>query len=469
VRAEGRRVGIAELGRELRAGALTAVALTEAALARVDEVDGKLHAFVRVSRDRALADARRADREFSAGIDRGPLHGIPYALKDVYDVEGMPTTCHSNMRLDHSAGLDSAVAEKLGVAGCVLLGKLATDEFAFGGPAPGLPFPPARNPWNPEHTTGGSSSGPAAAVASGMMRFAMGTDTGGSIRGPAAFCGVIGLKPTYGRVSRRGAFPLSYTMDHCGPLAASVEDAAICLQAIAGHDPLDPASADQPVPDYLAALRDGVAGLRIGVPRAFFASAPGITAEARTAIEATISALRGAGAVVEDITLPPYGQFSTCGRVMLTAEAYAIHEADLRARPQEYTTLTMQRIMLGATLSAADYIQALRLRRELASAVGGALDRCDLLLTACSLATAPRMDSLPDGFRIPSTIQAYPFTVTGHPALAVPVMLAADGLPLAVQLVGRPFDEASVLRAGAAVESVLDWKLPDDLPSSARR
>lgn len=465
----GKPAGIAELGRRLRAGKVTAVALAEAALARIDEVDGELHAFVRVSRDRALADARRADDELAAGFDRGLLHGIPHALKDVFDVEGMPTTCHSSMRLDHLATRDSAVAEKLAAAGCVLLGKLATDEFAFGGPSPDLPFPPSRNPWNPEHTTGGSSSGPAAAVASGMVRFAMGTDTGGSIRGPAAFCGVVGLKPTYGRVSKRGAFPLSYTMDHCGPLAATVEDAAICLQAIAGYDALDQASADQPVPDYLAGLRKGAAGLRIGVPRAFFASAPGVTLEALKAIDATVAALRRSGAVVEDITLPPYAQFSTCGRVMLTAEAYAVHEADLRSRPSDYTTLTMQRIMLGATLSAADYIQALRLRRELAGVVSGALKRWDLLLTACNLATAPRMDSLPDGFRVPSAIQAYPFTVTGHPALAVPVTLASDGLPLAVQLVGKAFDEQTVLRAGAAVESLSGWVLPDGLPSAGRR
>lgn len=457
---------IAEAGRRLRAGEVTAVALTRAALERIGRIDGSLHAFIRLSGDAALHAARQADAELEAGRDRGPLHGIPYAVKDVYDVAGLPTTCHSKLRLDHCAEVDSAVVERLGQAGAILLGKLATDEFAFGGPTADLPFPAPLNPWNAAHMTGGSSSGSAVAVAAGMVRFALGTDTGGSIRGPAALCGLAGLKPTFGRVSRRGAFPLAYSMDHCGPLAASVEDAAIVLQALAGHDPHDPSSADVPVPDYRRSLPDGVAGLRIGVPRAFFATAQGITREVVDAIAQVEAMMREAGAIVEDVTLPDYPLFSTCGRVLLTAEAYAVHEQDLKTRPQDYSGLAMQRITLGATITAADYIQAQRLRRELAAAVDGALTRFDLLLSACNLAAAPRLDAMPDPFTAPSVIQAYPFSLSGHPALSVPVGLGASGLPLSAQFVGRYFDEATVLRAGATVEMLTGWRLPA-LPAAA--
>ena len=225
----------------LRAGTLHSTALTEHALARIAALDPLLHSFVLVTRERALADAERADRELTAGIDKGPMHGIPYGLKDIYDTAGIRTTCHSKLLVDNVPGEDSVVEAKLKAGGAVLLGKLATHEFAIGGPSFDLPFPPARNPWHVDHFTGGSSSGSAAAVAAGFTRVAMGSDTGGSIRGPAFYCGIVGLKPTYGRVSRRGVFPLSYTLDHCGPLTWTVEDAALSLQVIAGHDPQDPA------------------------------------------------------------------------------------------------------------------------------------------------------------------------------------------------------------------------------------
>ena len=225
-------LSIAEAGRALRAGTLSSVALTQHALARIAALDPLLHSFVLVTRERALADAERADRELSAGIDKGPMHGIPYGMKDIYNTAGIRTTCHSKLLIDHVPSEDSVVEAKLRAGGAVLLGKLATHEFAIGGPSFDLPFPPARNPWNLDHFTGGSSSGSGAAVAAGITRMAMGSDTGGSIRGPAFYCGVVGLKPTYGRVSRRGVFPLSYTLDHCGPLTWTVEDAALTH---AGH------------------------------------------------------------------------------------------------------------------------------------------------------------------------------------------------------------------------------------------
>ncbi len=460
---------IAAMGRQLRAGQTTAEALARAALDRVAAQDGALHAFITLTADRALADARRADAAFAAGRDGGPFQGIPYALKDIYDTGGIRTTCHSKLRQDVVPAADCVVAAKLAAAGGVLLGKLATHEFAIGGPSFDLPFPPARNPWNLEHFTGGSSSGSGAAVAAGLVRMAMGSDTGGSIRGPAAYCGTVGLKPTYGRVSRRGVFPLSFTLDHTGPLTRSVEDAAITLQAIAGYDALDPASADETVDDYLGGLEDGVRGLRIGVPRAFFAGAAAATPDMLAAFDRTVALLRDAGAVVEDVALPDYALFAVCGRVILTAEAYAVHEADLRSRLADYGAITQQRLVLGATITAADLVQALRTRRVLVDAVDGVLRRYDVLLTACALAEAPRFDAVPDPNRSAiAPMQTIPFNVTGHPALSVPAGLGAGGLPLAVQVVGRPFDEATTLRVGRTIERATGWDGEAGVPPAYR-
>lgn len=446
---------IAEAGRRLRDGSLTSMALTRHSLDRIAELDGALHSFVLLTEARALADAARADAELAAGHDRGPMHGTPYALKDIYDTAGIRTTCHSKLLIDNVPDYDSVVARKLAAGGGVLLGKLATHEFAMGGPSFDLPFPPARNPWNLEHVTGGSSSGSGAAVAAGLVRTAMGSDTGGSIRGPAAYCGTVGLKPTYGLVSRRGVFPLSYTLDHCGPLSASVQDAAITTQVIAGHDPNDPASADRPAPDLLTGLENGVAGLRVGLPRNLWRNATGLTDETAATLDRLANALRDAGAIVEDVALPDYELFNACGRVILLAEAFAIHEADLRSRPQDYGELFFMRIAAAASLSAADYIQAQRLRRELAEAVNrDALARHDVLLTACALSPAPPFSAFPSDMPGPMHIQTMPFNVTGNPALSMPAGLSATGLPLSAQLVGRPFDEALLLRVGRAVEKI---------------
>ena len=449
---------IAEMGRRVRAGTTTSEALTRDALARIAALDGVLHAFILVTADRALADARQADTDLAAGRDGGPMHGIPYALKDIYDTAGIATTCHSKLRRDHVPEHDSVVAARFAQSGAVLLGKLATHEFAIGGPSFDLPWPPARNPWNIEHITGGSSSGSAAAIASGMLRVATGSDTGGSIRGPAAWCGTAGIKPTYGRVSRRGVFPLSWTLDHCGPMARSVEDAAIALQVMAGHDADDPASADVPVPDFRAGFTHGVAGLRLGIPRGLFATAKMLTPEVLAAIERTAQQLRDAGATVEDVMLPDYAIFAAAGRVIMLAEAFAIHRADMQSRLADYAEITANRFVLGATIGAVDYVDALRARRELTEAVNAVLSHCDALLTASSLGTAPRFDAVPDALSTVSPMQTIPFNVTGHPAMSVPVGLAGNGLPLSVQIVGRPFDEATVLRVGRAVETLSGWE-----------
>ncbi len=458
-------LSIAEAGRRLRAKQTSSVTLTQAALEAVAKLNPAIDAFITVTAERAMADAARADADFAAGRDAGPLQGIPYALKDIYDTAGIRSTCHSKVRENVVPQADGFAAARLAEGGGVLIGKLATHEFAMGGPSFDLPFPPARNPWDRERMPGGSSSGSAAAVAAGIVRMAMGSDTGGSIRGPAAYCGTIGIKPTYGLVSRRGVFPLSYTLDHCGPLTRNVEDAAITLQVIAGHDPLDPASADVPVPDYISDLEKGVSGLRIGVPRAFFDKALATTPDMLEAFDRACDSLRAAGAVVEEITLPDYALYSAVGRVILTAEAFAVHEADFRQRLTDYGRLLVSRLAIGATLTAADLVQAFRLRRILTDAVNAVFDRYDALITASALAVAPRFDALPDpNVSAAAPMQTIPFNVTGHPAMSVPTGTGAGGMPLSLQVVGRPFDEPTVFRIGRAIEKATGWDGPAGEP-----
>lgn len=444
---------IAAAAKALRANEATSETLTRNALARIAERDERIHAFVRLDAEGALAAARQADRERAAGVDRGPMHGVPYAIKDIYDAAGMPTTCHSRLRLDHVAAEDSEVCRRFREAGAILLGKLGTFEFALGGPSEDLPFPLVRNPWDVTRTSGGSSSGSAAAIAAGYVAIAPGSCTTGSIRGPAAWCGNVGLKPTFGRVSRRGVFPLAWSLDHCGPLSRTVEDAAIALAIMAGPDKGDPACADAPVDDYLAGIDNGVAGVRIGAPRAFYETSPMLSEDARQGIDRALAALGDLGARIEETRLPDPSLFLACGRVLMVGEAYAIHRADLAARLGEYGGVAARRFAVGAMIDAADYLAAQQLRRTLTRSVDEALARHDLLVTAISLASAPLNADIAGAW----PMQASAFNVTGHPALSVPIGLDRHGLPLAVQIVGRRFDEALVLRAGRAIEKASNW------------
>jgi aspartyl-tRNA(Asn)/glutamyl-tRNA(Gln) amidotransferase subunit A len=451
-------LSVAEAGRLLRQRSITSAELTRHALHRIHAAQPVLHAFVTVTDERAIADASRADLEFTRGEDRGPMQGIPYALKDIFDTAGIRTTSHSRLMADHVPAEDAAVETALRTGGGVLVGKLATHEFALGGPSWELPFPPARNPWNPEHFTGASSTGAGAAVAAGLVRVAFGSDTSGSVRGPACLCGTVGLKPTYGLVSRRGAFPLSYALDHIGPLGWTVEDVALATQVIAGHDPHDPSSVARPVPDLARGLNEGVRGLRVAYVPGWFLDDPALDPQVPAAIERVLAGLRERGATVAEVTLPPYRLFNACGRVIMAAEAFAVHEADLRARPGEYGRFTFQRIAAAAGLSAVDLVQAYRLRQELADVVDAAVfAEHEVLVAATGLVPAPRLDAFGSDWPPPralSAMQTIPFNVTGHPALAVPTGLSAEGLPLGLQLVGRAFDEAAVLRAGTAVEEI---------------
>ncbi|WP_033438813.1 amidase [Saccharothrix sp. NRRL B-16314] len=451
-------LSVAEAGALLRARQVSSVDLTRNALDRIARHDGDVRAFVTVTDEHALERAQQADRELAAGVDRGPLHGIPYALKDVFDTEGIRTTNHSWLTVDHVPARDCGVQERLLAGGGVMVGKLATHEFALGGPSPELPFPPARNPWNLDHFTGASSSGAGAAVAAGFVRVAIGSDTSGSVRGPAYHCGTVGLKPTYGLVSRRGVFPLSYSMDHCGPLAWTVQDAALAMRVIAGHDPGDPSSVDRAVPPFDAELGSGVRGLRVAYSPGMFAADAVTSPEVLAGIERAVAVLRSSGAVVEEVELPPFELFNACGRVIMTAEAFAIHERDLRERPQLFGRYTYHRVAPGAGLTAADFVQALRLRRELAEQVQQVLDGHDVLLTAAGLTTAAKFTDFGRDWPPPKTataMQTIPFNVTGHPALVLPTGLAGNGLPTGLQLVGHAFGEAMILRVAATLERAL--------------
>lgn len=447
---------IAEAGALLRNGTITSASLTQHALDRIKAIDPQISSFITVIEESALAEAATADDNFSRGIDKGPMQGIPHALKDIYGTAGIRTTCHSKVLIDNVPSEDSVVAARFKAQGAVMLGKLATHEFALGGPSFDLPFPPARNPWNPDHIPGGSSSGSGAAVAAGIVRMAMGSDTGGSIRGPAGYCGTIGLKPTYGLVSRRGVFPLSYTLDHCGPLSWTVEDSAIAMEVIAGFDPLDPASADVPVPDFRSNLTKGIQGMRIGLPRHWFAQAGGVSPETINAIDNAAQTLTKLGASVDEIELPDYELYNSCGRVIMLSEAYAIHEETFQTKPLDFGLYTYLRMSMGAFVSATDLTQAMRLRRELARAVSAKLKTYDALITASTLAPAPAFSDLNPNVPPNFAIQTMPFDVTGNPAMSIPTGFSKNGLPLSMQIVGRAFDEPTVLTIGAAFEAATD-------------
>jgi aspartyl-tRNA(Asn)/glutamyl-tRNA(Gln) amidotransferase subunit A len=340
----------------------------------------------------------------------------------------------------------------------VLIGKTTTHEFADGGPSFDLPWPPARNPWDPDHFTAGSSSGTGAAVAAGMILGGVGTDTGGSIRGPAALCGIAGIKPTYGLVSRAGVAPAAYSLDHVGPMAWTAEDCALLLQALAGHDPRDPASADRPVPDYTALLGAGVGGLRIGVIHHFHETDHKVSDATRCQIDAGVATLRRLGAEIRDVELSPLQDWMACGTLIAIAERAAAYEEWARTRFGDFGERVRRRLMLGALVSAVDYVQAVRRRRELRAELKAAMAGLDAVLTAVQPAEAPPIDSLPkwDVLELPNFTM--PFNVAGYPAIAVCSGFGAGGLPVALQLVGKPFAEPSLFRIAHTFEQATDFR-----------
>ena len=449
---------IAKAGADIAAGRLSPVALTEACLARIDRHEQQIHSFIRLERDRALSAAHIAETEIKAGRRRGDLHGIPIAYKDIYETAGIPTTAHSRLLIEYVPARDATTVTKLAGAGIVSFGKLATHEFAIGGPSFDLPFPPPRNPWSSEHFTGGSSSGTGAAVAAGFVLGGTGSDTGGSIRTPSAFCGLSGIKPTYGLVSRAGILPLSFTLDHAGPMAWTVEDCAILLQAMAGPDRADPASSNLPIPNYRARLAGGIKDLSLGVLRHFYERDTTVNPEVGAAMEASISVLSRLGARVQDVTLPPLQDWHACCMIIMLAEAYAVHEPWLRTRFNDYGKCFRDRVAPGAFITSADYIAATRHRHELQEKLARVMSDVDLLILPSTPGPAPLIKDVGSYglFEIPNFTM--PFNVAGTPALSLCNGYSVGGLPLSLQIIGRPFEDATVLRAGHAYESATPWK-----------
>ncbi len=449
---------IAEAAGLIASRKLSPVELTKACLGRIDALDSRLNAFLMVTAERALADAKAAEARAMGGALKGKLDGIPIAHKDIYNTAGIRTTGHSKLLEDNVPDADGAVVRKWDAAGTVLLGKLATHEFAMGGPSFDLPWPPARNPWNADHFTAGSSSGTGAAVAAGMILGGTGSDTGGSIRGPAALCGIAGIKPTYGLCGRSGVLPLSFTMDHAGPMAWTVEDCAILLQAMAGHDPDDPASADRPVPDFSAGLAKGAKGLRIGVVRHFFEADHPVSPATLKGINDAMDVFRSLGAEVRDVTLSPMSVYHAVGSVILTTEAYAVHEPWLKARFNDYGELFRDRIALGALIPASAYVQAIRRRRMLVREVTEAMADLDILVSASQPGEAPKITEVPKWGNLEKPSLTMPFNVTGFPAMSVCTGFGAGGLPVCMQLIAKPFEEATLFQAGHAYERETAWR-----------
>lgn len=449
---------IAEASLAIAERRLSPVALAEACLARITAAEPRLNAFIKLTSEAAISAAREAEAEIKAGRYKGPLHGIPFAHKDIYATAGIGTTAHSRLLENNVPNESAFTVEKLAAAGVLPFGKLATHEFAWGGPSFDLPWPPARNPWNAEHFPGGSSSGTGAAVAAGFVLGGTGSDTGGSIRLPAAYCGLAGIKPTYGLLSRYGIQPLAFSLDHAGPLAWTVEDCAILLEAMAGHDPRDPASVDAPIPQLRKRLEAGIGGLKVGVVRHFFEHDVPAAAEVGAAMSESIRVLERLGAQVSDVTLPPLHDWASAGMLIMIAEAYAVHEPWLKTRYNDYGELFRDRVVLGAFISSGDYLAAVRMRRELRAALAVVMQNCDVLVLPTVPTPAPRMDAITKygGFEVPNFTM--PFNVAGTPALSICNGFSADGLPLALQIVGRPFEDATVLATGHAYERATDWK-----------
>lgn len=449
---------IAEAGRMIAAKELSPVDLTEAVLGQIEAKNDTLNAYVHIDAEGARQSARTAEEEIAGGHYRGPLHGIPIGLKDIYDTFDMPTTCHSRLFETRQPSEDARTSAMLREAGSVLLGKLATHEFAFGGPSFDIAFPPARNPWNTERFTGGSSSGSGAAVAGGLALGAMGSDTAGSIRMPAHFCGIAGIKPTYGLVSRRGVSPLAYSLDHCGPLTWTMEDSALMLGAIAGHDALDPGSARTEVPDYAAALNGDIKGLRIGVVRHFYETDADGSPAMRSAMDAALAKLEEMGAHVEEVTLSPLQDYHACTFIILLSEALAIHERDLRATPELYGEIMRDRLYLATQVTGADYIEATRMRQTLCAEFARAIDDFDVIVTAGGLGPAPELTAVPKFYMFQTPFISTPFNATGSPAGVVCIGFSDDGLPMGMQIAGKPFDDAMVMRVGDAYERATPWR-----------
>jgi aspartyl-tRNA(Asn)/glutamyl-tRNA(Gln) amidotransferase subunit A len=435
----------------IRQRELSPVELTRAILERIERIDGQLHSYLNLMADSALAEARKAETEILRGNYKGPLHGIPVAVKDQLDVKGAPALIRGGKR---EACEDATAVEKLRQAGAVILGKLAMSSLP-------IEIPQPRNPWDTDRITGGSSTGAGAAVAAGLCMGALGEDTAGSIRNPASLCGIVGLKATYGRVSRAGLAPLSWSLDHCGPMTWAVEDAAHMLQAVAGYDVKDSTSIDAPVPDYAAALESGIKGMIIGVPRDFIELCRERThPEVLTLVEKAIRELTSLGARVEEVKLPTLKVATIANAVIYYNEHFAAHRKEAGTIIKNAATSARARIYLGLLTSAADYIQAQRVRARLRNEFAEVFRQVDLLALPCQLKTAPTFEETgPLDTLYKHLIPEYqsPFNLAGVPAISIPCGFSRDKLPVALQFAGRPFDEPTLLRAAYAYQQHAKW------------
>lgn len=456
------QLDVVELGALIAAKHVSPVEVTDAFLARIDQVNAGLNAFVTLTPEAARATARAAEAEILAGTHRGPLHGIPLGHKDLYATAGVRTTGGSRVLADNVPAEDSTVAARLAAAGTVMLGKLNTHEFAYGPTNESSMFGPTRNPWNTDRITGGSSGGSGAAVAGGLAPIASGSDTGGSIRMPAACCGLTGLKPTYGRVSRAGILPLCWSMDHAGPLARSAMDAALFLGAVAGHDPRDAACADRPVPDYAGALTGDIRGLRIGIPRRYFFDQT--QGQVVSLVDAALAELAAMGAELVEVDIPHIEASAAAAMAIYISEATAYHDDTLDDRADLYTEQVRAFLEIGDQMLAKDYLHAQRYRTLLGTEVARIMADVDVLATPGIAHTAtPLGQEMVD---INGTEEAVfgailrntePFDLTGQPAVVIPCGLADDGMPTSIQFAGRPFDETTILNVAHAYQQATDW------------
>ncbi len=453
-----------ELGRMIATKSVSPVEVVRAHLDRITRLDQTLKSFITVGADAALDAARAAEAELAAGRVAGPLHGVPFALKDLYDTEGVRTTGGSKILADRVPTRDATVVRRLREAGAILLGKLNMHEFAYGPEGLNEHYGTSRNPWDAKATRlpGGSSSGSGVAVAAGLCPGALGSDTGGSIRIPASLCGITGLKPTYGRVSRAGVLPLSWSLDHVGPMTRTAADCAAMLAAMAGYDAADPTTSILPVPDYLAALTGDVKGLRVGLLRGFFLESA--SPDVRAAVETAVRALQQAGAAVDEVELPHVGQVAGASTAVVASEALAYHAEWLRTRGGDYQPDVRRRLRTAAFVTGAQYVRAQQVRALVRQAVDDALAKRDVLLAPTTPIPAPVLGdnevAIGDHrFDVRVLLIRYtrPFNFSGHPACSVPCGFTAAGLPMGMQFVGRPFDEATVLRVADAYQRLTDW------------
>lgn len=446
-----------EAAQQLRQKTVSSAELTDQCLKQIARLQGRLNAFLTVDEDNARAAARKADEERREGLDRGPLHGIPIAHKDLYCTRGLLTTAGSPVFRNNVPAFDATVVARLRDAGAILLGKTHLHEHAYGITSNNPHFGPARNPWDSERIPGGSSGGSAIAVSTGMALMATGTDTGGSIRVPASFCNVTGIKPTYGRVSRFGILPLAFSLDHAGPLTLTVRDCALALGAMAGHDPNDPSSAAHPVNQFLPAAEVDLKGLKIGLPQNFYFEK--LDQQVDNAVHFMAYTAEDLGAELVPVRVPDGLQLNTIAQITLMAEAAAVHEPYLRWQRANYSEEIQVLLDMGRTLSATDYLQAQRLRGRIRGVYGQILKKVDCLLVPATPMSAPLIGQAEVAFggatedtRIAATRFVRGVNALGLPALSMPAGFSQGGLPMGLQLIGRAFDEALLFRIGAALE-----------------